>query len=1327
MTLPSIRGRFIAASANRATRFSGLAASLLLFVTTLADASTEWSVPYGKEFWQIPHQDPSAQLLSAKRLNERASDQHFLDSTIDRVQHAFRPGDSHCGWQLNSATYRTRLTETGLEFGSAASLSGKQIHIRTLSVHSAKSDASEIDPHDFTESAVPWLVSGNTAQRQLQFRQPIVEHVLATSSGIEVTWVLNTQPNEMSDLTIDWSITGGGPLDQTTNGWWLIDASSVAGIFISEAVAVDSAGKRLPLKMRRTSFGLSINVPRSFLAAAQYPVAIDTLISTEFDLDQPVTRAAPSAQFAPAIASDGTNYLVVWHDNRSGAGLDLYAARVATNGTVLDPSGFAITTATNDQWYPAAAFNGTNYLVAWQDARNGGQDVYAARVTPSGRLLDTNGIPVVTLGNDQRLPSVASLNGDFLIAWQDGRNGTANQEIYAARIKGGGTLVETNGFLVSNASNSQSAPSLGTVGTNYVAAWHDFRSGVSLDVYAARITSTGSVLDTNGIPVSAAINDQWNVAITGNGTTGLIVWQDGRNGTDDELYGARINEAGTVLDPNGIAISQQAGQQRFPAVAAIGANFLVTWQDSRAGSDFNLYATTVSAGSGTVGSASGTLISDAANDQRYPAVALAGNQLLVAWEDIRNGSNADIFGSRIDANGASLDGGNLLVSTVSNSQETPAIASNGSIYLAVWRDYRNDSLGDIYGSRIASNGTVLDPSGIAICTAANYQQAPRVASNGSDFLVVWQDFRNGVHDDIMGSRVSNAGSVLDPNGFAITTALGAQRQPSIAGTPDGYLVVWQDRRGGTTDDIYGARVGSDGTVLDLNGLAVCTATGDQKSPTVAALNGSYFVAWEDFRSGVSNRVYGTRIQSTGQIKTQDGFALSSVIGEQQAPRIVASTNQFFAVWQGSANGTNFNIFGTRITELGIVQETNSVLVNASTGDQTHPAIASKGGDFMVVWEDQRTSGRTNLYSSRITANGTVLEPTGDLTAPETGKYRRPALANIGSDYLLVYQTTDAGNIQRVRGVVQYPTSEPTISLSPGSAQFVAESGAVPIDPSAILVDGSTANFESGTLTVDITANATPDDRLGIVNQGTGAGQIGLSGNQVLYSGMLIGFFTGGTSGTSPLLVIFSAAATADGVQALARNITFNNVASQPLTQPRTVRFSLNLTSGAGEPTTRVVDVIDAGSVPAILTQPVSQTTSASGTVTLSVLANGSQPITYQWRLNGQNIDGATNANYTISSVDDAKAGAYTVAISNIYDTIISDVATVTYFDIAMYAGVTIAGPIGAVYQVEYRPALGDGSTWTTLTNITLVSSPQLFFDPDSSKQNQRFYRAIRQE
>ena len=81
--------------------------------------------------------------------------------------------------------------------------------------------------------------------------------------------------------------------------------------------------------------------------------------------------------------------------------------------------------------------------------------------------------------------------------------------------------------------------------------------------------------------------------------------------------------------------------------------------------------------------------------------------------------------------------------------------------------------------------------------------------------------------------------------------------------------------------------------------------------------------------------------------------------------------------------------------------------------------------------------------------------------------------------------------------------------------------------------------------------------------------------------------------------------------------------------------------------------------PAITTEPQSQTAIAGSTVTFSVVASGSDPLSYQWRLNSVDIPGATGASYTISSVQPAQAGDYTVVVSNAGGTVTSATALLT--------------------------------------------------------------------
>ncbi|HWA88174.1 MAG TPA: S8 family serine peptidase [Opitutus sp.] len=67
------------------------------------------------------------------------------------------------------------------------------------------------------------------------------------------------------------------------------------------------------------------------------------------------------------------------------------------------------------------------------------------------------------------------------------------------------------------------------------------------------------------------------------------------------------------------------------------------------------------------------------------------------------------------------------------------------------------------------------------------------------------------------------------------------------------------------------------------------------------------------------------------------------------------------------------------------------------------------------------------------------------------------------------------------------------------------------------------------------------------------------------------------------------------------------------------------------------------SAPVFTAQPASQTVAAGSSVTLSASATSTATVTYQWQLNGNDLPGATGASLTVSNLQSADAGIYTVA------------------------------------------------------------------------------------
>jgi hypothetical protein len=659
----------------------------------------------------------------------------------------------------------------------------------------------------------------------------------------------------------------------------------------------------------------------------------------------------------PAVAFDGTNYLVTWDQGGYPNG-DLYGTRVSPQGAVLDGDGFLIASGPGDQTWSDIAFDGTNYLVTWTNyPENGGGDVFAARVTPGGIVLDAGGIPVSTGSADELYPSVAFDGTNYLIVWDTG--GAFGGDIYGARVTPAGEVLDPAGIPVSTASNGEAEPKLAFDGTNYLVVWDD-SPGSFPTVHGARVAPDGTVLDPSGIAISP-VTQTWATtpSVASDGTTFMVVWADGQAPWGGATSGARVSSDGVVLDPSGISISTRGGSG---SIAFDGTNYLVP---SVAGQYYadegDLYATRVTTGGGVIDPDGLRIGRQAPSEQVGPAVASSGTDFLAVWQDYRAG-NADIYAARVTESGQSLDGTGIPVAVGGEQQVNPTVTFDGSNYLVVWEVRQSARAADLYGARVSRTGTVLDPGGFLISAGTGIQGDPEVTSDGSASLVVWEDSRNSPEPpqrppagppppppppppmfDIFGARVDQSGTVLDSGGIAVSAAASDQVDPALAFNGADYLVAWTDSRTGYRD-VYGARVTPGGFVRDSAGIVIATGQSLQWHPSVASEGGQSLVFWQDDRGTYSgsDNIYAARVTPEGTVLDPEGIVAASAPYGQTSPAAVFDGANYLAAWRDAREGYQGpDLYGTRVTPSGSVLEPDG-LVFSATGTHAGGIALARG-------------------------------------------------------------------------------------------------------------------------------------------------------------------------------------------------------------------------------------------------------------------------------------------------------------------------------------------------------------------------------------------------
>ncbi len=68
--------------------------------------------------------------------------------------------------------------------------------------------------------------------------------------------------------------------------------------------------------------------------------------------------------------------------------------------------------------------------------------------------------------------------------------------------------------------------------------------------------------------------------------------------------------------------------------------------------------------------------------------------------------------------------------------------------------------------------------------------------------------------------------------------------------------------------------------------------------------------------------------------------------------------------------------------------------------------------------------------------------------------------------------------------------------------------------------------------------------------------------------------------------------------------------------------------------------------------------------------------------------------------------------------------TTTMLLVQMVPQLTLIGDIGSTNQIQAANSIGNTNVWTTLTNIVLAQSPQIWYDTISPPNVQRYYRAV---
>jgi hypothetical protein len=400
---------------------------------------------------------------------------------------------------------------------------------------------------------------------------------------------------------------------------------------------------------------------------------------------------------------------------------------------------FPIANSSNQEMSRSAAFDGTNYLVAFRET---GQVKRASAqlISQIGALV---GAKIITdLPDPKNPPAIAFDGANYLMIVEDD---TTSSTIYGQFISTASTTVGSYITIASGGSNIE-MPNILFDGANYFVVWDE--SGDTGGTLKGQFVSPAGEMVGSVITICAGTAPDSDVPMVYNigfdGTNILAAWADGRNGAscgdtaicELDIYGQFISKSGTgsagTLSGSNFAINENNDWSDMSTIgiAFDGTNYLVAWND------------------------------------------------MTPWTNTNTNSNARLYAQLISTSGSPVgDVISIGSPTLNKHRDWPVLAFDGTNYLLTWMytgtdanhngvcDSTEGTCWDAFGQYISTIGT-LQGAAFSIAGGAQNQMAYPVFAAGK-YLIVYNSFTKmsgGTSGNISGKFLDPQPRILSPNG-----------------------------------------------------------------------------------------------------------------------------------------------------------------------------------------------------------------------------------------------------------------------------------------------------------------------------------------------------------------------------------------------------------------------------------------------------------------------------------------------------------------------------------------------------------------------------------
>ncbi|MBI4950554.1 MAG: putative metal-binding motif-containing protein [Myxococcales bacterium] len=356
-----------------------------------------------------------------------------------------------------------------------------------------------------------------------------------------------------------------------------------------------------------------------------------TVVGNEVRISGDIAPASPGG-----LGFDGESYLAIYSGTSNG--MVMYQTGLDVNGQKITPLEQPVVLQNSDSYGGPIVWIGDRYGLAWDDRRDGDYEIYftllgrhGEKAIPDTRLSAALGFSIY--------PSLGWNSKEFVVAWEDDRNGTF--DVYAQRLSVDGVPLGGNVALTPIGGADDESPVIASGSSTVGLTFANGSAGYQVVrfqtyVYDTLMPQSGIVDLTDGSTESVYPTVVWNE------DSYVVAWFD-RTGSERAIFAAVLGEDGALLVPPTAVSHPGAFRSRYPSIKPLGDRLLFVYSDDRDQNDgYELYTHMVDRTLVSLGAE--RRITNGPRDSIFPVTTFGpqGN-LGILFRDDRQGGEHDVW------------------------------------------------------------------------------------------------------------------------------------------------------------------------------------------------------------------------------------------------------------------------------------------------------------------------------------------------------------------------------------------------------------------------------------------------------------------------------------------------------------------------------------------------------------------------------------------------------------------------------------------------------------------------------------------------------------